>query len=157
MQKKIKIETFELSYELSCLKQIEELQKNNIGEINNIWKAEEIEKFLSKNNSLGILARLQDKIIGFSLFLNTGNALDIFIIFVAPKYRRAGIGKKFLKKAISYCTKKLIKKILLEVNKNNKSAFMFYKNLGFKKIGLREKYYSINGNFFDAYLMQLLL
>ena len=50
--------------------------------------------------------------------------------------------------------KEKIKRIILEVSKNNIAAINMYKKLGFKKVSTRKKYYRIGANFLDAYLME---
>ena len=50
--------------------------------------------------------------------------------------------------------KEKIKRIILEVSKNNIAAINMYKKLGFKKVSIRKKYYRIGPSLLDAYLME---
>ena len=145
------------SLERKDLEKLESLQNEHINEVNNIWTYHELLIFISKKESFSIIAKIGEKILGFSLFLNTKDTLELFIIFVHPEYRRRGIGNEFLKSAVAFCRKKLINKILLEVNKDNNKAILLYKKAKFKEISVRKKYYLIKGERFDAIVMQFIV
>lgn len=153
MEKNINFENLERK----DLKKIELLQNEYITEVNNIWTYHELLIFISRKESFSFVAKKEDRVLGFSLFLNTKDILELYIIFVDPKYRRKGIGKKFLESAITFCKKNLIKRIILEVNENNKKAILLYKKLNFKKISVRKEYYLIKGQNYDALVMQFLV
>ena len=55
----------------------------------------------------------------------------IMTISVLTAYRRYGIGKQLLEKAISDCKRDDVKTIYLHVLQNNESAIEFYKSQGF--------------------------
>ena len=153
MEKNINFENLERK----DLKKIELLQNEYIKEVNNIWTYHELLIFISKKESFSIVAKIKDRVLGFSLFLNTKDVLELYIIFVDPEYRRKGIGKKFIEIAITFCKKSLIKRIVLEVNESNEKAILLYKKLNFKKISVRKEYYLIKGQSFDASVMQFLV
>lgn len=136
------------------LKEVERLQIDNINEINNVWNFDEMLSFILKKESFSIVARFNEIVIGFSFFLKIQDTLEVFLIFVEPKFRRKGIAKKFFEDGIDFCQKNLINKILLEVNIMNKSAICFYKKINFKKLKVRENYYSIGYKKYDALVMQ---
>ena len=58
--------------------------------------------------------------------------MDVFLIFVAPKFRRRGIAQNFLKDIKKFCKLHLINKIILEVNEDNQAANILYQKFGFK-------------------------
>ena len=72
-----------------------------------------------------------------------------------PDFRNKGIAKNFLFQAKQYAKKNLFKKILLEVNENNKKAISLYRKQNFFLFGRRKNYYFIKKKFDDAILMQL--
>tara|TARA_B100000989_G_scaffold296309_1_gene279284 strand:- start:3132 stop:3599 length:468 start_codon:yes stop_codon:yes gene_type:complete len=137
------------------LKKIESLQRENSSEINNIWTLDEISSFVDKENGLAYLSETNQKLNGFILCLDNNELLDIFIIFVAPLFRRGGIAKKFMRICEQHCKSNSLEKISLEVNEQNYAAKKFYKKLNFKKVGLRKGYYFMNGKRQDAIIMQL--
>jgi len=92
-----------------------------------------------------------DVIIGYGGFWRVEDEAHLINIAVHPKYRTKGYGRKILDFLTSVMTKQGLKKILLEVRKNNQMALGLYGSFGFKTIGLREKYYD---NVEDALLME---
>ena len=140
---------------INDLKKIESLQRENADEINNIWTFNEIFRFVERQNGLAYLSEKNKELNGFILCLSNEDLLDVFIIFVAPLYRRGGIAKKFIQLCKKYCKKNSLKKISLEVSDQNFAAKKLYKKLKFEQVGLRKDYYSINGIKQDAIIMQL--
>ncbi|MDC3090865.1 GNAT family N-acetyltransferase [Rickettsiales bacterium] len=136
------------------LKEVERLQIDNINEINNVWNFDEMLSFILKKESFSRVAKLNKIVIGFSFFLKIQDTLEVFLIFVEPKFRRKGIARQFFEDGIDFCHKNLINKILLEVNIMNKNAICFYKKINFKKLKVRENYYSIGYKKYDALVMQ---
>jgi ribosomal-protein-alanine N-acetyltransferase len=101
--------------------------------------------FIFKKNS-----DFDQKIIGFICFRNIGEESEILNIYVHPKYRQLGIGKKIMQFYINFCQAQNIKKLYLEVNTSNQPAIHLYKLFSFKSVGIRKKFYQGK---FDAYQM----
>lgn len=75
-----------------------------------------------------------DQLIGLlAAYFNDFESKTAFIslIGISPKYQRMGIAAKLLFDAINYGKKIDIKKIRLEVNRSNRKAITFYKDMGF--------------------------
>ena len=71
-------------------------------------------------------------VVGYVIFwLKYQNQGHIISIAVDKNYRRKGIGRKLLIKAISLLSLLDIDRIYLEVNETNKSAVEFYKSFPF--------------------------
>lgn len=79
----------------------------------------------------GIIAidEKEDAIAGYAFATNKNN--KIFSVYVFPEYRKQGIGSELVKSSISS-----LNGSWLEVEKTNKRAILFYKNLGFTISGL---------------------
>ena len=79
-------------------------------------------------------------------------------ISVKKSYWNLGIATKMFEKLIKFGkeTAKL-EVIQLEVRSDNESAIHLYERFGFKKIGTYEKFFKIDGSYYDAYLMNLYL
>ena len=123
----------------------------------NIWKSSELKELLKKNKHFGKICVYDRKILGFCLFSANSEFLELYTIFVDPIFRNNGIAKHFLREGIRYCKKNFLKKIILEVNEINQLAIKLYKQNHFVLIGKRKDYYNVDGNFFDAILMQLII
>lgn len=134
---------------------IENLQEEHINEINNIWTRRDLNDHINKKTSFSRISKHGKKIVGFSISLYSENFMDVFLIFVAPKFRRRGIAQNFLKDIKKFCKLHLINKIILEVNEDNQAANILYQKFGFKIVGKRKDYYFMNEKKSDAIIMEL--
>ena len=151
MEKKFKFEHLEFSH----LEEIQILQKMNIREVNNVWTKSELLSLQRKKNNFLRVSIYKEKIVGFSLFSYVQDVMDTLIIFVDPNFRRMGIAKRFISDAATFCRKKNIRKIILEVNEFNFSAISLYQNFNFKEIDIKKNYYSFDGKNYNAIVMEL--
>ena len=87
------------------------------------------------------------KIIGFVIFYHVRDDIEIIKIGIMKSCQRKNYGSLILNKI-----KKLkhIRKIFLEVSVENNQAINFYLKNGFKKIGIRKAYYTVNRQRIDA-------
>ena len=83
------------------------------------------------------------KLIGYLFGWKIESEFHINNIATHRNFRRLGIAKKMIDNIV---TNLLPKKIFLEVSNFNSSAVMLYENLGFKKNGIRKRYYSDNSD-----------
>ncbi len=88
------------------------------------------------------------EIIGFLMYVELEESVDILNVLVKEKYRRQKIASCLIDYMISELQDS-VKLITLEVRKSNKAAINLYEKFGFEIINIRQKYY---GNE-DAYLM----
>jgi ribosomal-protein-alanine N-acetyltransferase len=87
------------------------------------------------------------------LFLH-GEA-HILNIAVHPDYRRMGLGMHLMRFFIDFCRTKKVTTLTLDVRSSNNPAMGMYRKMGFRKRGLRARYYADNGE--DALIMGLKL
>lgn len=106
-----------------------------------------VENYIS-NDCYQVLTYNDDITKGFLIAYNNIDYIELLVIIVDPNYRRLNIGFKLM----NYLIDNNDKDILLEVASKNESAIRLYEKCGFKKIGIREKYYK---NLDDAYIMKL--
>ena len=90
-------------------------------------------------------------LIGYGGFWRVEDEAHLINLAVHPKYRSKGCGRKILEFLTRTMAGQGLKRILLEVSKNNAKAIELYKSCGFETVGLREKYYNNNE---DAVLME---
>lgn len=87
--------------------------------------------------------------------IKTRHIANIFGVYVKKEYRKQGIGKKLIERALSNIKKnKEIIKINLCVNPKQKTALNLYKKYRFKVIGRLKKDLFIDGKFYDELLME---
>ncbi len=65
----------------------------------------------------------------------------LFAFYVDRDYRKKGVGRKLLSKAVDILKGENFKEIELTVDPDNESAVSLYKKFGFKRIALRENEY----------------
>lgn len=119
------------------------LTKLNWEPISKIRKAEfsELKKDLKNPKTKIFVYEIQGKIVGYvncslqgkNPYTKTKKKGEINDLFVLEKYRKQGIGKALIKKAISFFKSKNVKNISISVNSNNIPTLRVYEKLGFKE------------------------
>ena len=83
-----------------------------------------------------------DSLFGYVCFFQVKNEVEIIKIGIKKSHQGKNYGSHLIKKI-----KKLpIRKIFLEVSSFNKTAIKFYEKNGFKIIGIRQNYYTLEDN-----------
>lgn len=98
---------------------------------------------------------LENRVIGYIVFHTISEETHITNFAIQPEYQNKGYGKFLFKFAIDNIRNSKSKSIYLEVRASNLRAQHIYEKFGFKKIGIRKKYYSNNNE--DAIIMALFL
>ena len=127
--------------DIEKIKELGKLINSNFDKVNNI------EELIKDNKIIGFYDN--DILVGFLIYEQIYEIIDLLYIVVEPIYRRKSIGTKLLNHLIQ---NKEFKKIMLEVRCDNNSAIKLYKKFNFKIINIREKYYDN----IDAYVMELI-
>jgi len=82
-----------------------------------------------------------ERLIGFISLSKNYDDCDLDLVAVAPEYRRQGLAKLLIEKAVD-CAKELsLTAVFLEVRESNVPAIELYKKLEFREISIRKKYY----------------
>ena len=76
---------------------------------------------------------------------------EILLIYVSKDFRKKGLGTKLLNKIEENNTR--LKKIYLEVSKNNSGGISFYTKMKFISMHTRKNYFFINNKHIDALAM----
>lgn len=121
-------------------------------DFDDFWNYSILKSEIENPRSHYIVAKQNKKILGFAGIIDTYDQMEITNIVVRKDYRSQGIGNLLLKELINLSKDKNV--IYLEVNSKNINAIKLYEKNGFKKCGLRKKYYN---NTDDAILMELKL
>lgn len=116
-----------------------------------ILSREILENDLKKDSNYYLVATLNNTLVGYIGLSYVLDTADIISIVVKKDYTKKGIASLLLSEIISFCYKKEIKDIFLEVRKSNTPAQTLYNKFGFFKISERKKYYN---NIEDAYIFE---
>lgn len=117
------------------------------------WSLNAFKMELKSDIALYIVARDEDKVVGYGGLWNILNEGHITNIAVSEEFRNKGIGSKILSELIEVSKSKNTSSMTLEVRRNNESAKHLYKKYGFEEAGVRPKYYADNNE--DAIIMWL--
>ncbi|MGN1310777.1 MAG: ribosomal protein S18-alanine N-acetyltransferase [Clostridia bacterium] len=117
-----------------------------ISDFDDFWNENILKSELQNPFSTYIMAKLGNKIVGFAGMIDTIDQMEITNIVVKKDYRKNGIGNILLNRLISLAKENKKTEIILEVNENNISAIKLYEKNGFRKCGLRKRYYNNTDN-----------
>lgn len=105
------------------------------------WPVSFFTKELTSPESCYLVARSQEKIIGYTGMQKILDEGHINNLAVHPDFRRQGIGRKLVSELIREGDQLGIKRYLLEVRASNLAAQKLYENFGFAVISCRKNYY----------------
>lgn len=144
-----KIEICTMTYE-----DLQALKNTLITDFDDFWSYSILEKELSNTNTTYIVAKQDNKILGFAGILTILDESNIMNIVTKKNKRNLGIGSLLLSELINISKKLNMNSITLEVNENNIPAIKLYQKYNFQTVGIRKKYYN---NIDSAILMTLYL
>lgn len=118
------------------------------------WAEEDFLACLRQRNCIGMVAESNTneayKIYGFVVYELLGEEIRILNIAVDKAYHRQGVGRAIIDKLKKRLNNKRTKLTLI-VSERNLNAHLFFRNMGFKAIGILDNYYDKNTD--DAYYM----
>jgi ribosomal-protein-alanine N-acetyltransferase len=83
-----------------------------------------------------------DRALGFLVFWHVADEIHVLNVAVDPAYRRRGVGRELMSKAIEFGRSRRVRHLLLEVRRSNAAAIALYRSLGFYAMAVRRAYYS---------------
>jgi ribosomal-protein-alanine N-acetyltransferase len=101
--------------------------------------------------SYAVVATIDGRVIGYAVAWFIENGVHLMNIAVHREFHRRRIGKRLMNHLIETATAAGQRVILLEVRASNAAARAFYRQFGFRSVGIRPGYYSDNRE--DAVLM----
>lgn len=114
-----------------------------------LWTLEEFVHFLDNASGVCLGAFDGETLVGYCLTMVAVDEMDVVSVAVEPSRRRQHIAEQLLREALK---RRGLNKAFLEVSVDNPGAVALYEKLGFKKIGVRKRYYE---GTHDAILMAL--
>ena len=118
----------------------------------NAWNEDEFLRCLRQRNCIGLVARLNDQVVGYVIFELHKNRLHLLNIAVDPRCLRSGIGTELIAALVGRLSAERRNRIMLEVREANLPAQLFFKSQGFRAISVLSGFYDDTDE--DAYLMQ---
>lgn len=102
-----------------------------------------------------VIARSDNKIVGYAGFWEVVDEGQITNIAVLKEYRRQKIAEKMLEELLKKAYSKKLVSLSLEVRESNVAAINLYQKFNFKTVGVRKNYYKNPTE--NAVLMDLVL
>jgi len=119
------------------------------------WSEKQIINQLNKNTNFSFGAFYNGSLVSFilgDLFnIEKISEYEILLIYVCKHFRKKGLGTRLVNEIKKNNT--CLKKIYLEVSKNNFDGISFYTKMKFKTIQIRKNYFFIENNRIDALVM----
>jgi [ribosomal protein S18]-alanine N-acetyltransferase len=115
------------------------------------WTEDDFLRCLRQRNCIGMVAELDDRVVGFMIYELHKTKLHVLNFAVAPEWRRLGIGTQMVMKLVGKLSSHRRTKITLAVRESNLNAQLFFRTQTFKASRVLRSYYEDSGE--DAYLM----
>ena len=119
------------------------------------WSNNQIINQINKKTNLAFGVFYNETLVSFilgDLFnIEKISEYEILLIYVCKDFRKKGLGTKLLNKIEE--NNALLKKIYLEVSKNNSEGISFYTKMKFIGTHTRKNYFLIKNNHIDALAM----
>lgn len=121
------------------------------------WSEELIRRELGNEWSTILVARDPAlpgaPVAGFVIFWVVHDEIHVLNVAVDPALRRRGVARALLAETLGRAKEKGASLATLEVRRGNAPALGLYESLGFRRVGLRPRYYADNDE--DAVVMVL--
>lgn len=105
------------------------------------WSRESFLGEISNRVSRQFVFKLGESLVGYMCFWEVLDEAHLMNIAVHPNCRGSGYGTHLMGHLEAVCVKDGIKRIILDVGRNNTSARRLYKKCGFNTVGFRKNYY----------------
>ena len=129
--------------------------KNYENFLNMGWSSNQIINQFNKDTNLSFGGFYKESLVSFiigNLFnIEKITEYEILLIYVSKHFRKKGLGTQLISKIKE--NNSHLKKIYLEVSKNNSEGIAFYTRMKFKTIYTRKNYFLINNKKIDAFAM----
>lgn len=142
---------FNVKISIMEISDLELIAPNLETDFDDFWNYNVFRSELENGNSKYLVAKINDKIVGFAGIIPVLDEADISNIVVHKDFRNKKIGSFLLKSLIDLACSINVKTLNLEVRESNVSAIKLYEKFGFDVCGIRKKYY---GNSENAVLMK---
>ena len=112
------------------------------------WGLKDLMYELNDNpvSNLWVIENSRKQVLGFVDYWITFDSATICQICVNPLFRKNGLGSQLLQEAIKDCRANKVRNITLEVREKNLSAISLYEKFNFKRVMIKEHYYTNGDN-----------
>lgn len=120
------------------------------------WREEDFEDLLDGEGIYGFVARSGPAPLGVILCRVAAEEMEVLTVGVTAEGRRKGVGRALMTAGLTAARRAGAKACFLEVAVDNDGAVALYEGLGFRRAGLRKRYYDRGeAGHMDAIVMRL--
>ena len=105
------------------------------------WTAERVAASISADNTNVLVARADDRVVGFAIMSYGVHVAHLNLFAVAPEYQRTGVGRQLLQWLEKCAVVAGIVTVALEVRATNTGAQRFYESMGYRILVQLPGYY----------------
>lgn len=116
------------------------------------WAKDDFDLCLRQRKCIGMVAKIDDEIIGYMIYELHKNRLEVLNFAVTPSHWREGVGRAMVEKLTAKLCPERRNRITLQVREKNLSAQLFFRECGFRAVQVLRDYYPDASE--DAYLFQ---
>ncbi|MEU8192532.1 ribosomal protein S18-alanine N-acetyltransferase [Microbispora amethystogenes] len=88
-----------------------------------------------------LVAEVGERIVGYAGLAAAADQADVQTIAVLAEHRRAGVGAALMDALLAEAVRRGATSVFLEVRADNPPAQAMYERFGFRRLGLRRRYY----------------
>ncbi|WP_432869770.1 ribosomal protein S18-alanine N-acetyltransferase [Microbispora rosea] len=88
-----------------------------------------------------VVAEVGERVVGYAGLAAAGDQADVQTIAVLADHRRAGVGTALMDALLTEAARRGAVSVFLEVRADNPPAQAMYERFGFRRLGLRRRYY----------------
>jgi ribosomal-protein-alanine N-acetyltransferase len=129
-----------------------EVLQTELQSFEHAWTEEDFLRCLRQRNCIGMVAEVDETVVGFMIYELHKTKLHILNFAVAPGFRRHGIGRQMIQKLIAKLSSHRRTRVTLAVRETNLPAQLFFRAMAFRAMKVLRGYYEDSGE--DAFLMQ---
>lgn len=129
------------------------IEKIEAASFSDPWGLSALDSCFDTDTFFGLVAEEDGAVIGYVGAVYLFECADVVNVCTDGAFRRKGIAKTLLNQLIDGLFSLGVTQFFLEVRASNVPAITLYDGLGFKKIGVRQKYYE---NTEDALVYRLI-
>ncbi len=105
------------------------------------WTPSRVRRSITDKETMVLVASVDGRLSGFAIMKFRDEESHLFLLAVAPKMQRAGVGRALLGWLEKSCRTAGMRHIRVEVRAGNRQARKFYERFGFRFIGQVAGYY----------------
>lgn len=121
----------------------------------NPWTYDEFIRCLRQRNCIGMVAELEEQVVGFKIFELHKKRLYILDFAVHKDFRRKSVGRAMIGNLVKRLSHQRRNRILLEVREKNLAAQLFFRSVGFRAVSILRGFYDETTE--DAYQFEYAL